>query len=78
MKLPENTVRLCESLFDITSVAIWLMNNKRIEIDDSRGLFNTCLGLAEKFEAENPNIGDVYMDRIESYAEEKLLEAYRR
>ena len=66
MKLPENTVSLCESLLDITSGAIWLMNHKRIEIYDSRGLFNTCLGLAEKFEAENPNIGDEYMDRIKA------------
>lgn len=48
MKLPENTVRLCESLFDITSVAIWLMNNKRIEIDDSRGAIQHLPGFGRE------------------------------
>ena len=47
-------------------------------MEDSRELFQTCLELARRFEAENPGIGADYMTAIEEYAIEKLLERYGR
>lgn len=76
--LPRKMSFLCESLFDITTVATFLMHQQQIDVEDSRELFQTCLELARKFEADNPNIGEDYMTTIEEYATEKLLERYRR
>lgn len=76
--LPAKTSFLCESLFDITTAATYLMHQQQIEVEDSRELFQTCLELARRFEAENPGIGEDYMNAIEEYAMEKLLERYGR
>ncbi len=71
--LSEKTSRLCESLFDITTVAVWLMHQQQIEVEDSRDLFHTCLELARRFEVENPGGEDGYMEKIEEFAYERLL-----
>lgn len=76
--LPRKTSYLCESLFDITTVAASLIHEDQIEVEDSRDLFQTCLDLAQRFEEQNPSIGDEYMERIEEYATEKLTEKYGR
>ena len=71
-------LRRSECVFDITLVAAHLMRENRIEVEDSRELFSFCMELAQKFEAENPEIGDDYMDAIEELAFEKLTERFGR
>ena len=41
--LPAKTSFLCESLFDITTAATYLMHQQQIEVEDSRELFQTWL-----------------------------------
>lgn len=73
------TVRLCETVYDITLSAQHMCDYGEIEIDDSRGLFALILQWSMEFESEYPGPYDYpgdYMDAIDEYAYEKLSETY--
>lgn len=58
---------LCETVFDITTVATCLIAEKKIEVEDSRELLETIYRLAIKFE-ETHYDPEFYMDAVEIYA----------
>ena len=58
---------LCETVFDITTVATCLIAENKIEVEDSRELFETIYSLASKFEDTHYD-PDFYMDAVEAYA----------
>ena len=78
------TVRLCETVYDITLNAQHMLETKEIEVDDSRDLYYTILQLAIEFEREHPGPWEDgeyptdYIDLIDEYASEKLTEFYRK
>lgn len=76
--LPHDTLRLCEALFDIAQTASAMTRDGKIEAEDSRELFRTCLALAQQFETEHSGIGDEYMLAIEDFAARRLTERYGR
>ena len=76
------TVRLCETVYDITLAAQHMIDTRMIENEDSRELFSFILKWAIGFEQEYPgpwdeteNPGD-YIDLIDQFAYEKLTERY--
>lgn len=76
MGYTSSTVRLCETVFDITTVSCWLQSRGKIVCDDSREMFFSILHLANKFEESfNPDTQD-YMESVEEYAEEELIKRY--
>lgn len=76
------TVRLCETVYDITLAAQHMLEFGEVESDDSRGLFSSILQWAIEFEREHPGPWDEtdypadYMELIDNYAYEKLMKAY--
>lgn len=75
-----NEDRVAECVFDISLMAQHMIEERRIVVEDSRSLFNAILGWAKEFEtgwAKYEIEGD-YMEKIEEFAEEKLLDAYGR
>ena len=69
--------RVAECVFDITTVACYLMYGspdwQAVGFGDSREFFNTVYAWAEEFEKENPDPVD-YMLEIEMFAYRKLKE----
>lgn len=74
------TYKVNENVFEITCVAMELINNGKLEVEDSRELCATCIELAENFEVEHGytdwDVEADYLDEIMKYAEEKLMERY--
>lgn len=68
-------VELCETVFDITTVAVDMIHAGTIEVNDSRELFQTIYRLAEVFEDSDYD-PDFYMDEIEAYARKQLMLEY--
>lgn len=66
---------LCETVFDITTVATCLIAENKIEVEDSRELFETIYFLASKFEDTHYD-PDFYMDAVEAYAMKQLRLRY--
>lgn len=62
LKLPRNlrpwTVRLCETVYDITLNAQHMCDYREIEVEDSRDLFASILQWAIEFEREHPGPWD--------------------
>lgn len=72
--------RVAECVYDISLMAQHMIEEHRIVVDDSRGLFNFVYERAKEFEtawAKYEIEGD-YMEKIEEFAKEKLLDAYGR
>lgn len=86
MKVPRHlrdwTVRLCETVFDISLVAQYLLENGEIRCEDSRELFYTVFQNAVEFERMNPGPWDQsdypedYMDLVEDFAYGILIENF--
>lgn len=86
LKMPRHlrpwTVRLCETVYDITLTAQDMCEGKSIEVGDSRELFSSILQWAMDFEREHPGPWDEedypgdYIDLVDEFAHEKLIEAY--
>ncbi len=71
------TVRMCETVFDITLNAQHLCETKRIAVEDSRELFSSILQWAREFEAKYfDEQGRDYIGLIDEYAEDVLLAQY--
>lgn len=76
------TVRLCETVYDITLNAQHMCDYGDIEAEDSRGLFASILQWATEFEREHPGPWDEenypgdYIDLIDEFACDKLIETY--
>lgn len=73
---------LCETVYDITTVASMLIQQGRIHVEDSRELFHTIRHLANEFaayEAETvAKTGEKldYMSEVEEFALGKLLKEF--
>lgn len=86
IKIPRHlrdwTLRLCETVFDISLAAQHMLENGEIECDDSRELFYTIFQNAVEFERRHPepleqnDYPGVYMDLVEEFAYEILKENY--
>ncbi len=68
-------VELCETVFDITTVAVDMIHDGAIEVEDSRNLFQTIYNLAIKFEDTDYDPED-YMGSVEAYARKWLTVEY--
>jgi len=66
---------LCETVFDITTVATCLITENKIEVENSRELFETIFELAQKFEQTHYDV-DCYMDAVDAYAMKHLRLRY--
>lgn len=78
-ELPKEVVILSEAVFDITLEAQYMIDQKMIEVEDSRNLFYHILDMAKEFEAtrEQPLGNDEdYMSDVGEYATEKLVEIF--
>ena len=56
-----------------------MIEEHSIEVEDSRELFDSILDWAREFEAgftQDENYSGYYLERIEEFAEEMLLERY--
>lgn len=69
---------MAECVFDISLMAQHLIEEHRINVENSRSLFNAILTWAKEFETACVMSGgeDDYMEKIEEFAEERLLAAY--
>jgi len=71
------TVRMCETVFDITLNTQHLCEAKRIVVEDSRELFLSILQWAREFEAKHcDEQSRDYIELIDEYAEDMLLGQY--
>lgn len=66
---------IAEAVFDISMVAACLIMEKKIDVEDSRDLFQTIYQLAVKAEEDGYD-PDMYMDEIEIYAHKHLMLKY--
>lgn len=66
---------IAEAVFDISMVAAYLIMEKKIDVEDSRDLFQTIYQLAVKAEEDGYD-PDMYMDEIEIYAHKHLMLKY--
>lgn len=65
-----------EVVYDITMVAARLMDENKIDVEDSRELFDTIYHLA--FEAEENGFDpDYYMEEVDIYATKELMLKYK-
>lgn len=83
IELPSWTIRLCETVYDITLNAQRMSEAGRIEAEDSRELFSSILWWAREFEEKHPEPWDNgddevidYIELIDEFAEKKLIETY--
>ena len=69
------TMQLCECVYDLTSIAEFLINKHELDVD-SREVFLEVAKLAEEFDSKfNDEDGD-YMNDIEEYGFKKLKEYF--
>ena len=69
------TMQLCECVYDLTSIAEFLINKHELDVD-SREVFLEVTKLAEEFDSKfNDEDGD-YMNDIEEYGFKKLKEYF--
>ncbi len=74
-----NATKINECVYDIALVAQHMIEEHSIEVEDSRELFDSILDWAREFEAgftQDENYSGYYLERIEEFAEEMLLERY--
>lgn len=69
-------ILIAEAVFDISMVAANLIAEEKIDVGDSRELFQTIYELAVKAE-EDGFEPDMYMDEIEIYATKGLMMKYK-
>ena len=81
-ELNDSVTDLCETVYDITTVASMLIQQGRIHVEDSRELFHAILDMANEFaayEAETvAKTGEKldYMSEVEEFAERELLKEF--
>lgn len=69
------TMQLCECVYDLTSIAEFLINKHELDVD-SREVFLEVAKLAEEFDSKfNDEDGD-YLNDIEEYGFKKLKEYF--
>lgn len=69
------TMQLCECVYDLTSIAEFLINKHELDVD-SREVFLEVARLAEEFDSKfNDEDGD-YLNDIEEYGFKKLKEYF--
>lgn len=69
------TMQLCECVYDLTSIAEFLINKHELDVD-SREVFHEVAKLAEEFDSKfNDEDGD-YLNDIEEYGFKKLKEYF--
>ena len=86
LKIPRHmrdwTLRLCETVFDISLAAQHMLEEGEIECDDSRELFYTIFQNAVYFERQHPGPWDQkdypgdYMELVDDFAYRILLENF--
>lgn len=71
-------IRLCECVFDISLVAQHMIEGEQISAEDSRELFSSIHEWAKQFEEVlGAGLIDDYMEVVENFAKDKLLERYK-
>ncbi len=78
--MDSSMVKLCENVFEISCLAVYLQQDDLIFYDDSRDLFQEILWIAKSFEQEwnhNENSDVDYIESIQAYAKAKLMEAFK-
>lgn len=73
----KNTFNLneMENAFEIGSIMMSLINDKKIEIEDSKDAFYYALTLAIDFEKEHADTEDYYND-LDEFAVGKIIEKF--
>lgn len=73
--MTNKTMMLCECVYDLTSIAEFLINKHELDVD-SRDVFFEVAKLAEEFDSKfNDEDGD-YLSDIEEYGFKKLKEYF--
>ena len=78
--MDSSIVKLCENVFEISCLAVYLQQDGLIFYDDSRDLFQEILWIAKSFEQEwnhSENSDMDYIESIQEYAKVKLLETFK-
>lgn len=72
--MKKETVRICECVFDLTTIAYDIIGEYKLDVD-SREVFQQICYLAEMFELTYTEDMD-YMTEIEEYGRCKLMEYF--
>lgn len=78
--MDSSMVKLCENVFEVSCLAVYLQQDGLIFYDDSRDLFQEILWIAKSFEQEwnhNKNSDVDYIESIQEYAKTKLMEVFK-